>query len=82
MITMELDAPVRAAESLGELAEAYLGGLSRALELLEAIRQDTAHPDALARAVEALAAEPEALQGLCRTVQKRLECGLALREGR
>jgi hypothetical protein len=61
---------------LGDAARAHLHGHSRALELLDAIRVDTAHPDALAHAVEALAAQPAALRGLCRTLQKRLEgCG-------
>ena len=56
-----------------DAARANLTGHSRGLELLEEVRQGTAHPDALARAAEAFAGHPEALRGLCRTVQKRLE---------
>jgi hypothetical protein len=56
-----------------DAARAHLTGHSRALELLEGIRQGVAHPDALARAAEGLAGQPDALRGLFRTVQKRLE---------
>jgi hypothetical protein len=58
----------------GDAARDHLRGHSRALELLDEIGQEVAHPDALARAVEALAATPDALRGLCRTIQKSLEC--------
>ena len=61
------------AASFAPATMAVLTGHSRALTLLEEVRQGTAHPDALAQAAEALAGQPEALRGLCRTVQKRLE---------
>lgn len=61
---------------LGDAAHAHLRGHSQALALLETIRADVAHPDALSLAVEALTSQPAALRGLCRTVQKHLEAGV------
>lgn len=66
-------APV--AMRLSDAACDYLRGHSQAMDLLEAIWVETAHPDALARAVEALDGHPAALRGLCRTIQKHLEAG-------
>lgn len=54
----------------------HLHGEQRAQELLAAIRKGVAHPDALAAAVGALHARPEALRGLCRHLQKLLEVGV------
>jgi hypothetical protein len=68
--------PQFSAKSTAGEAHGYLRGHSQALQLLEAIRADLAHPDALARAVEALASQPEALRGFCRTVQKHIEAGM------
>lgn len=66
-------APQAQPATRGEAILGILRGASSADSLLDAVLRGIAHPNALRDAVVVLAGDAAALEGFCRTIQKRLE---------